>query len=143
MLCIISFSVSGLKGTKCPALVLSHLQGQGEANEIHHHLLVSELHADQSQERVEHLEVRLHAALLLTRQVNVSVELLGMLQQTHTHTHDFKEPDQRQKENGARLRLSLRAYLLHEEVVLTGTLLHLELKHGNVRDDATEGQSIC
>lgn len=29
-----------------------------------------------------------------------------------------------------------RTDLLHEEVVLSGTLVHLELQHGDVRDDA-------
>lgn len=31
---------------------------------------------------------------------------------------------------------SLRSDLFHEEVVLSGTLVHFELQHGDVRDDA-------
>lgn len=56
-----------------------HLQGERQANEVHHHLFVGQLHAEKTQQREEGLVVLLAAALLLTAQVDVSVELLSVL----------------------------------------------------------------
>lgn len=57
----------------------SHLHSQHQADEVHHHLLIGQLDADERQQAVECLVVLLYVCLLLTAQVDVSVELLGVL----------------------------------------------------------------
>lgn len=59
--------------------VLQYLQGECQANEVHHHLLVSQLHAEKTQQSEEELVVLPTAALLLAAQVDVSVQLLAVL----------------------------------------------------------------
>ena len=58
----------------------AHLQGERQPDEVHHHLLVGQLHAEQGQQVVEVLVVLPPAALLLAAQVDVAVELLAVLQ---------------------------------------------------------------
>lgn len=62
----------------------ANLQGKRQANEVHHHLLVGQLHAEETQQSVEGFVVLLAAALLLTAQVDVSVQLLTVLRGSHT-----------------------------------------------------------
>ena len=66
-----------LNPMRCPPR--SHLNSQHQADEVYHHLLIGQLNADESQQAVERLVVLLYVRLLLTAQVDVSVELLGML----------------------------------------------------------------
>lgn len=56
-----------------------YLQGEGQAYEVHHHLFVSQLHAEDAQQSEEGLVVLPPAALLLAAQVDVSVQLLAVL----------------------------------------------------------------
>jgi hypothetical protein len=56
-----------------------YLQGQGQSDEVNHHLFVGQFHADEGQQGVERLKVLWTTALLLTRQVDVAVQLLCML----------------------------------------------------------------
>lgn len=56
-----------------------YLQGQCQANKVHHHLLIGQLHAEETQQSEEGLVVFTATALLLTAQVDVSVELLSVL----------------------------------------------------------------
>lgn len=56
-----------------------NLQGKGQANEVHHHLLVGQLHAEKTQKCEERLIVLPTAVRLLAAHVNMSVELLAML----------------------------------------------------------------
>ena len=73
------------------------LQGEGQPDEVHHHLLVGQLHAEQSQQVVEVLVVLPPAALLLAAQVDVAVELLAVLQGEGGENSDCREkqkPDQ-------------------------------------------------
>lgn len=58
----------------------SYLQGQRQADEVHHHLLVGQLHAEEAQQGEEGLVVLPPAAQVLAAQVDVSVELLSVLQ---------------------------------------------------------------
>lgn len=57
-----------------------YLQGQRQADEVHHHLLVGQLHTEEAQQGEEGLVVLPPAAQLLAAQVDVSVELLAVLQ---------------------------------------------------------------
>ena len=57
-----------------------HLNSQHQADQVHHHLLVGQLDADERQQAVQRLVVLLDVRLLLTAQVDVSVELLGVLE---------------------------------------------------------------
>lgn len=56
-----------------------YLQGECQANEVHDHFLVGQLHAEKTQQGKEALVVLPTAALLLTAQVDVSVQLLAVL----------------------------------------------------------------
>lgn len=56
-----------------------YLQGQRQADEVHHHLLVGQLHAEEAQQGEEGLVVLPPAAQLLAAQVDVPVELLSVL----------------------------------------------------------------
>lgn len=56
-----------------------YLQGERQANEVHHHLFIGQLHAEKTQQSEEGLVVLPTAALLLAAQVDVSVQLLAML----------------------------------------------------------------
>lgn len=58
----------------------SHLNSQHQADKVYHHLLVGQLNADESQQAVERLVVLLYVRFLLTAQVDVPVELLGVLE---------------------------------------------------------------
>lgn len=57
-----------------------YLQGQRQADEVHHHLLIGQLHTEEAKQREEGLVVLPPAAQLLAAQVDVSVELLSVLQ---------------------------------------------------------------
>lgn len=59
--------------------IYQYLQGECQANEVDHHLFVGQLHAEETQQSKEGLIVSPAAALLLTAQVDVSVELLSVL----------------------------------------------------------------
>lgn len=63
-----------------------HLQGQRQANEVHHHLFVGQLHAEETQQSVEGFVVLLAAALFLTAQVDVAVQLLTVLRRNKDQT---------------------------------------------------------
>lgn len=63
-----------------PARPRPHLNSQHQADEVHHHLLVGQLDAGQRQQAVQRLVVLLDVRFLLAAQVDVSVELLGMLE---------------------------------------------------------------
>lgn len=113
-----------------------YLQGQCQADEVHHHLLVGQLHTEEAQQGEEGLVVLPPAAQVLAAKVDVSVELLSMLQSEGRGAQMKDEPC---KVGG--LQQSTRAFpprsdLFHEEVVLSGTLVHFELQHGDVGDDA-------
>lgn len=56
------------------------LNSQHQADEVYHHLLIGQLDADERQQAVESLVVLLYVGFLLTAQVDVSVELLGVLE---------------------------------------------------------------
>lgn len=58
------------------------LQSEGQADEVHHHFLVGQLHAEKAQKCKEGLVVLLSAGLLLTVQVDVSIQLLSVLENT-------------------------------------------------------------
>lgn len=66
--------------TLCPARPRPHLNSQHQADEVHHHLLVGQLDAGQRQQAVQRLVVLLDVRFLLAAQVDVSVELLGVLE---------------------------------------------------------------
>ncbi|TNN68653.1 hypothetical protein EYF80_021167 [Liparis tanakae] len=57
----------------------TYLQGECQADEVHHHLFVSQLHAQKPQQREEGLVVLPAAARLFTAQVDVSIQLLAVL----------------------------------------------------------------
>lgn len=59
--------------------IYPNLQGKSQANEVHHHLFIGQLHTEKTQESEEGLIVLSAAAWLLTAHVDVSVELLAML----------------------------------------------------------------
>lgn len=59
--------------------VYQYLQGKCQANEIHHHFFIGQLHTEQTQQGEEGLKVLLTAAFLFTAQVDVSVQLLAVL----------------------------------------------------------------
>lgn len=118
----------------CPG----YLQGQRQADEVHHHLLVGQLHTEETQQGEEGLVVLPPAAQLLAAQVDVSVELLSVLQSEGGGSRNEGRSTQvggLQRSTGASLP---RSDLFHEEVVLSGTLVHFELQHGDVRDDAAQ-----
>lgn len=50
-----------------------YLNSQHQSDEVHHHLLIGQLNADEGQQAVEGLVVLLDVCLLLTAQVDVSV----------------------------------------------------------------------
>lgn len=56
-----------------------YLQGKRQANEVHHHLFIGQLHTEETQQSEEGLVVLPTAALLLAAQVDVSVQLLAVL----------------------------------------------------------------
>lgn len=56
-----------------------NLQGKSQANEVHHHLFIGQLHTEKTQQSEEGLVVLSTAAWLLTAHVDVSVQLLAML----------------------------------------------------------------
>lgn len=58
-----------------------YLQGKRQANEVHHHLFIGKFYTEKTQQSEEGLVVLLAAALLLTAQVDVSVELLSVLRE--------------------------------------------------------------
>lgn len=64
----------------CAACMRPHLNSQHQADEVYHYLLVGQLDADERQQAVESLVVLLYVGFLLTAQVDVSVELLGVLE---------------------------------------------------------------
>lgn len=66
--------------TLCPAHTRPHLNSQHQADEVYHHLLVGQLNADERQQAIERLVMLLYVRFLLTAQVDVSVELLGVLE---------------------------------------------------------------
>lgn len=51
----------------------AHLQSEDQSNQVHHHLLVGQLHTQDGQQGEESPVVVLPAVLLLTGQVDVSV----------------------------------------------------------------------
>ncbi len=51
----------------------AYLQGDGQAHEINHHLLIGQFNSDQWQSCEEQLKVLLHVIFLLTAQIDVSV----------------------------------------------------------------------
>lgn len=59
--------------------VRQYLQCECQANEIHHHLFVCQLHTEKAQQSEKGLVVLPTTALLLTAQVDVSVQLLAVL----------------------------------------------------------------
>lgn len=62
-----------------------YLQSQGQTDEVHHHLLVGQLHGEEGQQGEDRLEVAGGAVLLLAHQVDVAVQPLGILSQTTHH----------------------------------------------------------
>lgn len=56
-----------------------NLQGECQANEVHHHLFIGQLHTEKTQQSEEGLIVLSTAARLLTAHVDVSVQLLAVL----------------------------------------------------------------
>lgn len=69
----------------------AYLQGQRQADEVHHHLLIGQLHAEEAQQGEEGLVVLPPAAQLLAAQVDVSVELLPVLQATGAEGEGMKD----------------------------------------------------
>lgn len=57
-----------------------YLQGECQSDEVHHHLFVRQLHAEKTQQSIEGLIVLLAAALFFTAKVDVSAQVLAMLQ---------------------------------------------------------------
>lgn len=57
----------------------TNLQGECQANEVHHHLFIGQLHAEKTQQSKEGLIVLSTTTRLLTAHVDVSVQLLAML----------------------------------------------------------------
>ena len=53
---------------------MRYLQSYGQANEVHHHLLVSQLDGQQGQSREEQLKALVAVVFLLAAQVDVTVE---------------------------------------------------------------------
>lgn len=63
-----------------------YLQSQDQSDQVHHHLLIGQFHTEYSQQGDEGLVVTPPTAFLLTGEVDVPVETLGMLH-AHTCTH--------------------------------------------------------
>ncbi len=127
----------------------AHLQSECHTDQVHHHLFIGQLHADEGQEWVELLKVRLHAALVLTAQVDVSIQVLGMLKSERyqsTHLKPFGQAcilscrPNRSTNWGSWAMIRVLLYLFHEEVVLTWALVHFEFKHRDIRDDTAWGK---
>lgn len=133
----------------------AHLQSECHTDQVHHHLFIGQLHADEGQEWVELLKVRLHAALFLTAQVDVSIQVLGMLKSEipvntlktlWTSMHSLMQTQEkhwlqiRMIKAGSWAMIRGLLYLFHEEVVLTWALVHFEFKHRDIRDDTAWGK---
>lgn len=59
--------------------VHQYLQCQCQANEVHHYLFICQFHTEKAQQSEKGLVVLPTAAMLLTAQVDVSVQLLAVL----------------------------------------------------------------
>lgn len=57
----------------------SYLQGKSQPDEVHHHLLIGQLNGEHGQGSEEQLKVLVTVVLLLTAQVDVTIQLLPML----------------------------------------------------------------
>lgn len=57
-----------------------YLQSEDQSDQVHHHLLIGQFHTEYGQQGDEGLVVAPPTAVLLTGQVNMSVETLSMLQ---------------------------------------------------------------
>lgn len=75
------------------------------------------------------------AALLFTAQVDVTVELLPVLQ------HHTTGGGVRRAVPLLNAHINKNKNLFHEEVVLSGALVNFEFKHGDVRDDAVSTEN--
>lgn len=106
-----------------------YLQGECQANEVHHHLFVGQLHAEKTQQSKERLIMLPAAALLLTAQVDVSVELLSVL------WGGGQQEDVALELKYSCIYMNVKVYILkakkanlfHEQVVLSGALVNFEL----------------
>lgn len=72
------------------------------------------------------------AALLLAAQVDVSVQLLAVLRYSRGAAGQVRSGWLLEVFLSSILYVKFRHYLLHEQIILSGTLVDFELEHGDV-----------